>query len=317
MDTKQRNRKATAGRRSRTVSSDKSRVRTTPAGQKQPAQDTAAKTVPEVVYMAPKPFNRNRLLLRLGTVAAVVIAFLLSVSVFFKVENVQVSGNQKYEAHAIFEASGIQNGENLITLSRAKAAGKIMKALPYVKSVRIGIKLPDTVMITIEEVEVTYAVRARDDSWWLLSSDGKVIEKDAAGQQTSHTKLLGMQIEVPQVGQTAVAMEQPPKTDEAGNTLPVTVTAARQLQTALQIAQHLEQNHMIGSAASIDVTSVMDMVVMYGEKFRIKLGDDSALATKITRMKNVIDYMEANKPYASGTIDLTDPSDEGIRYSSF
>lgn len=315
MDTKQKNRGRTVARRTRTVSSDKTRIRTAPARQKKPTQEDAAKAASEVVYVAAKPFNRNRLLLRLGTVAAVVIAFLMSVSVFFKVEHIQVSGNLKYEAHAIWEASGVKTGENLITLSRAKAAGKIMKALPYVKSVRIGIKLPDTVMISIEEVEVTYAARARDDSWWLLSSDGKVIEKDAAGQQTSHTKLLGVQIEVPQPGQMAVAMEQPPKTDEAGNALPVTVTAAKQLETALSIAQYLERNHIIGKAASIDVSSVMDMVLWYGQQFQVELGDSTALDDKISRMKNVIEHMDS---YASGVIDLTNPDDpDGIPYTPF
>jgi len=313
MDTKQRNRSA-AVRRKRTVSSDKSRAA---AAQKKQGQENKVKSAPEVVYTAPKPFNRNRLLLRLATVAAVVIAFLLSVSVFFKVQNVQVSGNLKYEAYTVREASGIADGENLITLSRAKAAGKIIEALPYVKSVRIGIKLPDTVMINIEEVEVTYAIQARDDSWWLLSSGGKVLDKDEAGQHTSHTKLLGVQIELPQVGETAVAMEPPAKTDEEGNTIPVTVTAAQRLQAALDIARNLETNHIIGKAASIDVTSVMDMEVWYGQKFQVKLGDSVALAEKISRMKNVIDYMDANKPYASGVIDLTNPNNPDVPYTSF
>lgn len=315
MDTKQKNRSSTTARRRRTVSSDKSRVGA--AAQKRTAQETAAKKAPDVVYTPPKPFNRNRLLLRLATVAAVVIAFLLSVSVFFKVENVQVSGNVKYDAHAIWEASGISTGENLITMSRAKAAGKIMKELPYVKSVRIGIKLPDTVMIHIEEVEVTYAVKARDESWWLLGADGKVIEKAQSGQQEGHTKVLGVQIELPQVGQIATALEQPARTDEEGNPIPVTVTAAQQLKAALDIAQYLEANQIIGKAASIDVTSVMDMELWYGQQFRVKLGDTTALREKITKMKNVIDYMAVNKPYASGIIDLTDPNSAEIPYTSF
>ncbi len=315
MDTKQKNRSTTTARRRRTVSSDKSRVDA--SARNKTAQESAAKKTPDVVYTPPKPFNRNRLLLRLATIAAVVIAFLLSVSVFFKVQNVQVSGNVKYDAHAIWEASGISTGENLITMSRAKAAGKIMKELPYVKSVRIGIKLPDTVMIHIEEVEVTYAVKARDESWWLLGADGKVIEKAQSGQQEGHTKILGVQIELPQVGQTATALEQPARTDEEGNPIPVTVTAAQQLKAALDIAQFLEANQIIGKAASIDVTSVMDMVLWYGQQFQVKLGNTNALGEKITKMKNVIDYMAVNKPYASGIIDLTDPNATEIPYTSF
>lgn len=298
-----------ASRRSRAVSTDKSRVRE--PGQKKPEK----KTGPEVVFMPPKPFSRNRFLLHLATVAAVVIAALLSISVFFKVENVQVSGMNKYEAHAIMEASGIRDGENLITLSRAKAASKIMKALPYIKSVRIGIKLPDTVIISVEEMQITYAVHARDDSWWLVGSNGVVVDAEPAGQRTNRTKILGLQIEVPKVGEPAVAFEQPPRTDEAGNPIPVTVTAAKQLETALEIAQQLEINHVIGEATSIDVTSIMAMEIWYGERFQFKLGDTTDLAKKIYSLKNVTDNMEG---YAGGIIDLTDPNDpNGFPYMPF
>lgn len=308
MDTKQKSRTPDA-KRSRTALSARPHKRQ--PGQNKPERAAA----PEVVFMPPKPFSRNRLILRLATVAALVIALLFSVSVFFKVQNVEVSGVNKYDASSILEASGIHNGENLITLNRPGAAGKIMKALPYVKSVRIGIRLPDTVLISVEEVEVAYSVQARDGRWWMLSSDGKVLEEDPEGQRTGHTKILGLQIEVPEVGQTAVALEQPPKTDEEGNPLPVTVTAAKQLETALAVARQLELNHMIGVASSIDVTSVMDIVLWYGVRFQVELGDANALPKKIYSMKNVISNMDS---YASGIIDLTDPDDpEGIPYRPF
>ena len=301
--------KRTQGIRHKSVASDKTRTRE--PGQKKPEKRTAS----DVVFMPPKPFNRNRFLLHLATVAAVVIALLMSISVFFKVEHIQVSGMNKYEAHAIMEASGIMNGENLITLSRAKAASKIMKAMPYVKSVRIGIQLPDTVIISIEELEVTYAVQSRDDTWWLVGSNGAVVEQEPAGQRTGHTKILGVQIESPKVGEKAVAYEQPPKTDEQGNPLPVAVTAAKQLETALAVAQELKRNHVIGEAASIDVTSVMAMEVWYGQRFRIKLGDNTKLDKKIYSLKNIVDNMN---DYASGIIDLTDPDDpNGIPYMPF
>ena len=71
---------------------------------KKPAQD--------VVYMPPKPFNRNRFLLHLATVAAVVVAILLGISLFFKVnpDKILVSGNYKYTEWDIAEASGLKGG---------------------------------------------------------------------------------------------------------------------------------------------------------------------------------------------------------------
>ena len=42
----------------------------------------------DVVYTQPKAFNRKRFLLQLATVAAVVLALLFGMSIFFKVEEV-------------------------------------------------------------------------------------------------------------------------------------------------------------------------------------------------------------------------------------
>ena len=106
-------------------------------------------TSPEVVYLPAQHFSRNRLILRLVTVAAVVVALLLGISVFFKVENHSISGCDKYSAEQIWEASGIRDGENLLTIGIPQAAARIMEELPYIESVRIGIKLPNTVYIEV------------------------------------------------------------------------------------------------------------------------------------------------------------------------
>ena len=45
----------------------------------------------DVVYLPPRPFNRSRLALHLVTVIAVVLAIVLGLSVFFKVEYIMVS----------------------------------------------------------------------------------------------------------------------------------------------------------------------------------------------------------------------------------
>ena len=66
------------------------RRKTVKKPEKKPAQ--------EVVYLPPKPFNRNRLLLHLATVAAVVIALIIGITLFFKVDSdkILVSGNAQY-----------------------------------------------------------------------------------------------------------------------------------------------------------------------------------------------------------------------------
>ena len=268
-------------------------------------QNRPKKPAQEVVYLPPKPFNRNRLVLRLLTVVAVVVALLLGVSVFFKVDSskILISGNDKYSAWDIQEASGLKGGENLLSFNKAGVAGKIIRALPYVEEVRFGIKLPNTVMIEVVEIEVTYAVKDRDDAWWLISSGGKVVEKAAGGTEVEHTKLLGVQLDSPVPGERAVAYETAQtELDPEGNPVPVIIQQAQKLQTGLNILQYLEENGIIGKAASVNVADLGNLELWYGQQYQVNLGDQTQLAYKIACMKATIDEMDS---YQSGLLDIS------------
>lgn len=279
-----------------------------------PVQEPVRVT-PEVVYLAPKPFSRNRLILHLATVVAVVLALMLGLSVFFKVENIEISGCQKYSAWQVQQASGVEVGEQLLTFNRAKASGKIISALPYVKTVRIGITLPDTVNIEIVETQVCYSVEAADGSWWLMNSDGKIVAQ-ADGTEDQHTKIVGVSVLNPAVGEQAQAYEnQQPQTDEEGNVIPVTVTAQQRLNTVIDIAQYLEGYGIIGEAASLDVSDYHDIQLWYGQKFQVLLGDSGEMNQKIKCLKAVVDDYAKNRPYESGELDLSDP--DWIEFQSF
>ena len=280
-----------------------------------PVQETPARVVPEVVYLPPKHFSRNRFVLRLATVVAVVMALMLGLSIFFKVERVEVSGCEKYSAWQIKEASGISEGDQLLTFSRAAAASRIRAQLPYVKTVRIGVSLPNTVKIEIVETAVTYALQDTAGNWWLMDCAGKLIEQAEAGSQTKHTLVSGVTLQNPKAGEQAVASEPEPGTDSEGNVIPVTVTGAQRLAALLTVAENLERNGIIGEAASIDVENLFEIELWYGEKYQVLLGDTQRLDYKITCLKAVVDEYAQSRPYESGVLDISDP--DWIEYQSF
>ena len=160
-------------------------------------------------------------------------------------------------------ASGIQDGENLLTISEPKISSNIKSKLPYADKIRIGIKLPDTVKIEIVELDVVYSVEASDGSWWLIRSDGGVVEKTNSADAGQHTKILGVKIADPESGKQAVAW-QPQSDSEKADPAPVTVLASEQLGTAISIAQFLEGSGLIGEMASIDVSDLGDLEMWYG-----------------------------------------------------
>ena len=260
----------------------------------------------EVVYTAPEPMNRRKLILQVATLAAVVLALFMGCSVFFKVENVVVSGNAKYDAWTVREASGIEKGESLLTLAKAKACGKITKALPYVKIVRIGITLPNTVNIYIEELDVVYAAQDSKDGWWLMTSGGRVVEETSASIAKTKTVLMGFKLDQPVVNEQAKAVEFDPEDLADGETAPViTITNQDRLETALSIVTELERRGILGKATSLDVTDMGNIEMWYGKAYQVKLGDPGKMENKIDLMCGTIRRHEQEGSYQSGILDIT------------
>ncbi len=258
---------------------------------------------PAVIYTDPKPFNRTRLLVQLMTVAAVVIALVLGLSVFFKVKTITVAGAEIYSPWKVREASGISEGDNLLTFSRASAIAKIRSELSYVDKVRIGIKLPDTVNIYIEELEVVYAIKSQDGIWWLMTSDGRMVQQSDSASAEKYTKVLGVAVESPQVNAQAIAVEAvPTETGESGETVPVTVTGAQRLSAALQILKALEANDIVGEAASVDVSSTNAIELWYGLRYQVNLGDTANMEYKIACMNDAILQLS---DYQTGKLDIS------------
>ena len=259
-----------------------------------------------VVYTQPKVFNRNRLLLQLLIICASVLAMVLAMSVFFKVDVIKVSGAKAYSEWDVREASGIEIGDNLLTFSEPRASGQIQAKLPYVNEVRIGIKLPDTVIIYIEELEVAYAAKCSNGIWWLITSEGRVVEQIDDVRAESYTKIEGITLDNPVVNESAVAVEDSPQgvdpSQSTEETQVVTVTNAQRLSAALTILQALENNGIVGEAASVNVTNLNAIVLWYGTRFQVNLGDTSNIDVKIAWMNTAIGQLSE---YDRGILDVS------------
>lgn len=260
----------------------------------------------QLTYTEPKPFNRKKFMLQLLIVAAVVIALVFVMSLFFKLgsteEAVLVAGNDRYTTAQVIEAAGIREGDSILFMNRAKIRARILQQLPYVRSVRVGIKLPNTVNIEVTESQVLYSVEALDGNWWLLNDQGKVLEQTNWVDAKDHTVCKGLRIQIPEAGQQAVAADPEPTLDPEGNTLPLVLTGEQTLSTVLQICQLLERFGVLGEAASISIEDPVNIQVWYGERFRIDLGDHQNLEKKLGY---AVSAMEELEDHRTGVIDVS------------
>ncbi len=324
MDTKEQRRQAPSGKRPPAAKGParkpmqnartraQTRSRTAPQALAAQQRPVRKRNAPQVVYTPAQTISFRRMLLRILVVAAVALALCLSLSIFFKVKTVTVAGAEKYTPWSVMEASGIQEGESLISLNTIGAAARVLKALPYVESVQVGIKLPDTVNIEIKEYEVAYAIRDQDGLWWRITSNGKVLEKVNGGQATENAQILGVVLASPAVNEQAVAGETATATAATDETAESTETVATQpnliqpaqrLSTVLGILQQLEAHEILGQVASIDVSDMSRIVLWYGTQYEVILGDETQMEKKVAAMTAAI--RSSLQSYDSGTLDVS------------
>lgn len=263
--------------------------------------------IPKIVYSPAIPISGRKFLLWMSSAVAVVLAMVLAFSIFFKVKTITVSGARQYTPWTVVEASGIREGDNLLSFGEIRAMGKIKAALPYIDVVKISIKLPDTVNIDVVELDVTYAIQSEDGTWWLMSSQGKVVEQTDAAAAAAYTQVIGVKLTAPQPGQQAQVQEKQtsetvPEDGDEAVTMPTPVTNGERLQAAKTILQSLEANGSIGEAKYIDVSSMTGIELQYGENYLVNLGDSDRLPYKIEYMCKAVAQMPS---YQTGSLDLS------------
>lgn len=266
------------------------------AGNVQPMRENAG-NAPGISDNRPKNFRSGRLVVQLLSLFAIVLAFVLGVSIFFKVDTITVSGAQRYSIETVAQASGIEQGNNLIFFGRASAAVKIKKELPYVRDVRIGITLPGTVNIEIVEAEVVYSVKGQDGTWWLMTADGILTEQTDGATANETTVITGITLNAPAAGEKAVAYESEEEDEQISAT-----TNADRLNAALEIVQNLEENEILGMVASVDVSNLQDLQFWYGTRYQVLLGDTQRLDYKIAAAKSAIGQLGQ---FETGVLDAT------------
>lgn len=255
-----------------------------PSRRRRPAGKVQKKPKPEIVYTQPRPFYRNRLIVQLLSVAAVVLAFTLGVSIFFKVDTVTVTGASKYSAATIADASAIHSGDSLLFFGRAGAAYKIKTKLPYVDTVRFRLKLPGTVNIIVEEKDVAYAVQATDGSWWMMTADGMLAEKTTSDAAENGSTIEGVILQDPKAGELAEAAQNDAQIG--------TATAADRLKVAVQILAQLEKWELFAPATRIDVTDLFALRLYCGSDYRVELGDSGSMEEKIQMLKFALPQLD-------------------------
>lgn len=211
-------------------------------------------------------------------------AIVAALAVFFKVDTIEVTGNSRYTAQEIAESGNIHVGDNLFLINKFGAAEEITRKLPYISSVRISRKLPDTLCIQVEENGALCALEQGGETW-LLSSSGKLVEKTNTAAEA--TRVTGLTALEPEAGEALQVDAEQQSTKETLLTLLAALNSREALSRCQEI--HLED----GSYITLRFDGRFDVLLSWDADFGYKL--DCLLAVVDTKL-------EENE---KGTIDLT------------
>lgn len=264
--------------------------------------------------------NRGRFgpLFKLLCVLAVVVALTGGATVFFRVETVEVTGNQRYTREEIIEASGIRTGDNLYALNKVRIDRRIRTRLPYVGELSINRSLPSTIRIDVTEWEAVAQVAVptpeqaaaarkelaggKEDAEpaalaqepWLISVKGKLLEQ--APENSTAVVVTGL---------TAVA-------PQAGELLRVPEGETTRLEALTSLLGAIEGADLFHEVSRIQLETTR-LIVRYADRFDVKMKLNADFGYNIRLMRAVREQMEeAYGPEAAGTIDLTQEKHEAV-----
>ena len=224
------------------------------------------------------------------TGVAVFVILILAFALFFKVDQIRVYGAGLYSEEEIIAASGFKQGDNLYLFNKYGRIQYMFSGLPYLDQVRIRRKLPDTIIIEVEETTARFAADT-EKAVFLISPEGKIVEEAGEGYgYEGVSRVYGLKMEKAKVGLRLSDLH------ESG------VTALENLVDAMKKEGVLEK------LGDVDLTEDYDLQFIYEDRFLVRAGMPENLERKVIYLEEVIRKLGVTD---TGSIEL---SGEQLRF---
>ena len=222
----------------------------------------------------------------------ILAAIVVGCSVFFRVDEVRVLGEERYTKEQIAAAAGVKDGESLLLVNKFRIAPRLISTLPYLESVSIYRDLPDTLVIEVRECTAVASIPA-GEATWLISARGKLLERSTV-PVSAYPAVEGL---VPQAPVEGTAMQ-------------VAEEDALRWKSLLQVFSALAERGMLGGVQGFDMSAPNAIQVKYLNRFTIRMpasGSDYAylLRAADTAIRTKLGATD------SGVLDMTDAEEKG------
>lgn len=265
------------------------------------------------------------------------VGLVLSFTVFFHLNKVEVRGYSIYSENEVVSVSGVKDGDNLFLINRGKVKEHITEKLPYIGDVSVKLALPNKLIITVFETSVCCAVDNKSE-YVLLNENGKVLGTASSIDEIYKDAVLEggkiLESEEPEKETEEKATEQTPeetaekepekpqgkpkyvlahkdfvvlkgtKVKQATPGQTVQFNKEKTLSVYTDIMNLFIENKITG-ITQLNLSDVYNIVMKYENRIDVKVGSITNLKDKMAFAAEVIKDQDKVGPNAEGVIDLT------------
>ena len=222
--------------------------------------------------------------------------FLLTAFLFvrslFGIRYFEVVGVTTYEYTDIVNASSLKRGDKLYSIDKEKAVANILEACPYLESVKITTKFPNTVRFSLEEKSPSWYIDISGD-YYVLDSDMKVLTETTSRERLS--AFGACELVLPNI-KSAMRGKVPEFGDNE-----------QEIRKTLEIIQTVRQNTFKARITKLDLTSRFEIYMTVDGIYEVYLGDMENLKAKLETVEKIVSSDDV-KDYAGGEINASNPA---------
>ncbi len=229
---------------------------------------------------------RNAIITFCVLLAISVIGIVLSLTMFFNITSINISGSGIYTAEQIEQVCGIRTGDNLFLTDSEKSRKLLTEALPYIYDVTFKKKLPATLNIEITDAVAAYAVANEDGTFTLLDDNLKVLENAAQENSVDTIMIKDVLLAASGAGHT-VEFENP----DALNCI-------KSIADALKAVG-------LSDISEISSADKNNNYILYKNRIVLELGDCSNLENKLYKCLAACEELENKNGEIKGRINIS------------
>ena len=212
---------------------------------------------------------------------------MLLLTVLLEIEEIVVTGADRYQPDEIIAVSGIELGENLLRLNTRTVEEELLGAFPYLSSVQVRRRPPHTVELLLTHYQPQAALLYRDGLAFIIL-EGRILERGAREVPYGLPLVRGISLEDREPGEILGGREDPDNEERL-----------IMLRLLLEAARSTD----FPPITDVDLRDRLNIRVIHEDRLLLELGSEADLEYKLIFLGHII--QNEISPTAQASLDAS------------